>query len=48
MTASSTKPLPATFAVGSMTNPGGIDIVQVVLPKPGYGEALVRIEATAI
>ena len=48
MTASSTKPLPATFAVGLMTKPGGIDIVQVVLPKPGYGEALVRIEATAI
>ncbi|CAB5110140.1 MAG: zinc-binding dehydrogenase [Actinobacteria bacterium] len=48
MTTLSIQSLPATFAVGSMTKPGGIEIVQVPTPKPNYGEALIRIEATAI
>lgn len=38
----------ATFRVGAMTGPGAIEFLDVPVPEPGPGEALVRIEAVAI
>lgn len=39
---------PSTFTVGSFPAQGEVDFVEVPLPEPGPGEALVRIEAAAI
>lgn len=38
----------ATMKVGVMTGPGGIEIREVPIPRPGINEVLVRIRATAI
>lgn len=37
-----------TFLAGAMTGPGEIELVTVPVREPDYGEALIRIEATAI
>lgn len=38
----------STFKAGVITAVGEVELVDVPLPEPGYGEALVQIEATAI
>lgn len=40
--------LPATMEIGAMTAPGAIEMRSVDVPKPGPGECLVRLRATAI
>ena len=40
--------VPAKFLVGSMKGKGEIDLVEVDTPEPGYGQALIKLEATAI
>jgi len=37
-----------TFTIGAMLGPGEIELRSVPVPAPGAGEALIRIEATAI
>lgn len=37
-----------TFRVGTMSGPGAVEFIDVPVPQPGPGEALVRIEAVAI
>ncbi|MCC7127717.1 MAG: S-(hydroxymethyl)mycothiol dehydrogenase, partial [Microbacteriaceae bacterium] len=38
----------STFKAGVITAVGEVELVDVPLPEPVYGEALVQIEATAI
>ncbi len=40
--------IPSTMTVGVMTAPGTVELREVAVPRPGPGDVLVRIRATAI
>src|SRR5437762_14362231 len=48
MTESMTGAIPATMQIGAMTAVREIGLRSVPVPKPGQGEVLVRLRATAL
>ena len=48
MTTTVATEVKTTFVAGAITGVGKVELVDIPTPTPGYGEALIRIEATAI
>lgn len=48
MTMTAETKVKSSFRAGTITGVGAVELVDIPTPTPGYGEALVRIEATAI
>lgn len=48
MTTTATHDVKSSFKAGTITGVGEVELVDVPTREPGFGEALVRIEATAI